>query len=33
MSELRAEQIKKRYNDIRNFDVTATVSLLKAVGS
>jgi type II secretory pathway component PulM len=26
-------QIKKRYNDIRNFDVTATVSLLKVVGS
>jgi hypothetical protein len=24
-------QVKKRYNDIRNFDVTATVSLLKAV--
>jgi hypothetical protein len=24
-------QIKKRYNDIRNFDVAATVSLLKAV--
>lgn len=26
-------QVKKRYNDIRNFDVTATVSLLKAVNS
>jgi hypothetical protein len=26
-------QIKKRYNDIYNFDVTATVSLLKAVSS
>ena len=26
-------QVKKRYNDIRNFDVTATVSLLKAVTS
>jgi hypothetical protein len=26
-------QVKKRYNDIRNFDVTATVSLLKAVSS
>ena len=26
-------QIKKRYNDIRNFDVIATVSLLKSVGS
>jgi type II secretory pathway component PulM len=26
-------QIKKRTNDIRNFDVTATVSLLKAVTS
>jgi len=26
-------QIKKRYNDIRNFDVSATVSLLKAAGS
>ncbi len=26
-------QIKKRYNDIRNFDITATVSLLKAVNS
>lgn len=25
--------IKKRFNDIRNFDVTATVSLLKAVHS
>ena len=25
--------IKKRYNDIRNFDVAATVSLLKAAGS
>jgi hypothetical protein len=24
-------QVKKRYNDIRNFDVSATVSLLKAV--
>jgi general secretion pathway protein M len=24
-------QIKKRYNDIRNFDVSATVSVLKAV--
>ena len=26
-------QVKKRYNDIRNFDVAATVSLLKAVNS
>jgi type II secretory pathway component PulM len=26
-------QIKKRYNDIHNFDVTATVSLLAAAGS
>ena len=26
-------QIKKRPNDIRNFDVSATVSLLRAVGS
>ena len=26
-------QIKKRYNDIYNFDVSATVSLLKAVGA
>ena len=26
-------QVKKRYNDIHNFDVTATVSLLKAVNS
>ena len=26
-------QVKKRYNDIRNFDVTATVSLLKVVNS
>jgi len=26
-------QVKKRFNDIRNFDVTATVSLLKAVNS
>ena len=26
-------QVKKRTNDIRNFDVTATVSLLKAVNS
>jgi hypothetical protein len=24
-------QVKKRYNDVRNFDVTATVSVLKAV--
>jgi type II secretory pathway component PulM len=26
-------QIKKRYNDVRNFDVTAMVSLLAAAGS
>ena len=26
-------QVKKRYNDIYNFDVVATVSLLKAVGA